>query len=110
MKKYILLVFIGITSLSCSNDDDSNEGILVLYNQTYCSDPWENGNDNNELADNINNFFEVENIEISNLTIDNNGTEQLCNACTCLSGRRILLNVSRQDLDSIKEYGFEEFN
>ena len=110
MKKYILLAFIGITILSCSTNDDSNQDILVLYNQTYCSDPWEYGNDNNELADNINNFFEAENIEISNLTIDNNGTEQLCLACTCLSGKRFFVNVSRQDLDSIKEFGFEEVN
>ncbi|WP_424000875.1 hypothetical protein [Maribacter sp. IgM3_T14_3] len=110
MKQYILIVLIGVNLLSCSNDDNSSVDDFVLYNQTFCSDPWGYGADDNELKDNINNFFEEENIVISNLRIDNNGTVELCNACTCLSGKRIILNVSPQDLDSIKKYGFEEFN
>ncbi|MGF1560438.1 MAG: hypothetical protein ACFCUL_15230 [Flavobacteriaceae bacterium] len=111
MKKYFLFAFIGIALLSCSNDDNLNNDVFVLYNQTYCSDPWGYGDDNNELADKIKNYFNAENIEISNLTIDNNGTgaPQLCNACFCLSGKRIIGKVGRQDLDNIKEYGFQEY-
>ena len=109
MKKYILLAFIGLTFLSCSNDDDSKEDVFVLYNQTNCSDPWGYSDDNNELADKINNYLKAENIEISNVTIDNNGTAISCNACFCLSGKRIIGKVSRQDLNNIKEYGFQEY-
>ncbi|ASV30437.1 hypothetical protein [Maribacter cobaltidurans] len=110
MKKYILLAFIGITFLSCSNNDDSNENVFVLYNQTNCSDPWGYSDDNKELEDKINNYLKEENIEISNVTINNDGTAISCNACFCLSGKRIVGKVSRQDLESIKEFGFEELN
>ena len=110
MKKYILLAFIGLAFLSCSNDDDSNEGFSVLYNQTYCSDPWGYDDDNNILVDKIRNYFKAENIEISNVKIDNKGTIQLCNACICLSGKRIIVKVSEQDLNSIKEFGFQQYD
>jgi len=109
MKTSILIAFITIILLGCSNDDDSSLEISVLYNQTYCADPWINEDDEG-LEDKINSFFEGKSIEISNLTIDNNGNQELCNACTCLSGGRIVLIVSREDLDNIKEYGFKEFN
>jgi hypothetical protein len=110
MKKFILLAFIGIAFLSCSKDDDSNEYLFVLYNQTYCADPWGNTDNNNELADKVGDYFKAENIEIFNIKIDNKGTPQLCNACMCLSGKRIIANVNKHDLNSIKEYGFQEYD
>ncbi len=109
MKKFILFLFIGTTFLSCSKNDDSKDDSLVLYNQTYCIDPWGYTENDNELADKIISYFKVVNIEISNVTIDNKGTSQLCNACFCLSGKRIIAKVSINDLNSIKEYGFQDF-
>lgn len=109
MKKFILLIFIGITFLSCSKDDDSNDDFLVLYNQTYCLDSWGYTDNDKELTDKIIDYFMAVNIEISNVKIDNKGTPQLCNACSCLSGKRIIAKVSINDLNSIKEYGFQEF-
>ena len=110
MKKYILLTLIGITFLSCSNDDDSNKDFLALYNQTYCADPWGYAENNKELADKISDYLKAVNIEIFNVKIDNKGIPQLCNACICLSGKRIIIKVSENDLNSIKEYGFQEFD
>ncbi len=110
MKKYIVLIFIGIAFLSCSNDDDSNEDFLVLYNQTYCADVWGYADNDDELAGKITKYLKAVNIEISNVKIDNKGTPQLCNACICLSGKRVIAKVSENDLNSIKEYGFQEFD
>lgn len=97
--------------LSCSNDDDhSKEDFFVLYNQTYCSDPWGYADNNNDLADKIGDYLNAENIEIFDIKIDNKGTPQLCNACMCLSGKRIIAKVSKDDLNSIMEYGFQEYD
>ncbi|MBO3099855.1 hypothetical protein [Gelidibacter pelagius] len=110
MKQFtLLLLFIGLTFLGCSKDDDATDTIFVLYNQTYCSDPWEFAENNNELIDSIKNYFESVNIAISNVKIDDKGTPQFCNACHCLSGNRIIATVSTDDLDAIKAYGFQEY-
>lgn len=109
MKKYILLTLIGIAFLSCSNDDDANKDFSVLYNQTYCADPWGYAENSDALRDLINNYFKAENIEISNLKIDSKGTPEVCNACSCLSGKRFIVKVDQQDLDSIKAHGFQEY-
>lgn len=110
MKKFIFLIFIGATFLNCSKDDNSSDESLVLYNQTYCLDSWGYTDDDKELADKIIEYFNTVNIEIYSVKIDNKGTQQVCNACSCLSGKRFIAKVNIHDLDSIKEYGFQEYN
>lgn len=113
MKKIFLFIFFGLILLnfSCSKDDEgSNEYISVLYNQTYCSDPWGYSNDKLELANKVRDYFITENIEVFDVKVDNKGTAQDCNACMCLSGVRILLKVKNGDLIPIKEHGFKEYN
>lgn len=109
MKKLILSLLIGLTFLGCSTDDDSSENILVLYNQTNCSDPWQSIENDGELVDKIKTYFESVNITVSNVKIDDKGTPQLCNACNCFTGNRIILKVNKNDLNSIKEYNFQEY-
>ncbi len=109
MTKYLLILLIGLTSLGCSSDDDSSENNLVIYNQTYCSDPWESMENNRDLVDQIITYFATKNIVISNVTFDDKGTQQVCLACFCLTGKRIILEVNKNDLEAIKEYGFQEY-
>lgn len=109
MKKLLLSLLIGLTFLGCSTDDDSSENILVLYNQTNCNDPWQSIESDGELVDKIITYFESVNISVSNVKIDDKGTPQLCNACNCFTGNRIILKVNKIDLDAIKEYNFQEF-
>ncbi|WP_027125398.1 hypothetical protein [Gelidibacter mesophilus] len=109
MKNLLLIITVGITVWSCSKDDDLNDGVLVLYNQTYCFDSWGYPDTDKELADVIIEYLDDLDIELYNVKIDTNGTPQLCNACFCLSGKRIIGRISVNDLDAIKEYGFREF-
>lgn len=107
MKKVILLICIGLALLSCSSDDDAGDTILVLYNQTYCSDSWGTAETDTDLADIIKNHFQSVNIEIYDVSIDNNGTPESCLACSCLSGKRIILEIKKEDINFIKEHGFQ---
>lgn len=86
-----------------------HQKILVLYNQTTCNDPWQSIENDSELVDKIKTYFESVNITVSNVKIDDKGTPQLCNACNCFTGNRIILKVNKNDLDSIKEYNFQEY-
>jgi|26BtaG_2_1085354.scaffolds.fasta_scaffold03626_4 hypothetical protein len=109
MKKYLFILLIGLIALGCSTDDDASDAVFVLYNQTYCSDPWESIDDNRELTVKISTYFASENIAISNLKIDDKGTQQDCFGCGCLTGKRIILKVNKNDLDAIMAYGFQEY-
>ncbi|HUH28750.1 hypothetical protein [Gelidibacter sp.] len=109
MKKHLFILLIGLTVIGCSTDDDVSEAVTLLYHQTYCSDPWESVEDNRALADKISTYFASENIAISNLKIDDKGTPEACLGCGCLTGKRIILEVNKNDLDAIKAYGFQEY-
>lgn len=110
MKRTFIIIFLGMLFLNvcCSKDDVSNEYVYALYSQTSCADPWGYSNNNEELAIKIKDYFEIQNIEIFDVEIDNKGTAQLCNACTCLSGMRIIVKVRIDDLNSVIEHGFQE--
>ncbi|AVR47089.1 hypothetical protein C7S20_18560 [Christiangramia fulva] len=112
MKKIFILIFFTVVFLdvSCSKDDNSAEFAYAFYNQTSCADIWGYSNDKYELAEKVKDFFETENIEILDVEFDNKGTPQLCNACICLTGKRIFIKVKIDDLNAIKEYGFQESN
>lgn len=112
MQKILLCIFCSLIVLnySCSKKDDGpDEYLSVFYNQTSCSDPWGYSNDKDELANKVQEFFTTENIEIYDVKFDNKGTAQLCNACTCLSGIRIITKIKRDDLDNMIDHGFREF-
>ncbi|MBA6154736.1 hypothetical protein [Gelidibacter maritimus] len=110
MKNLLFILFIGLTALGCSTDDNASNAVTVIYHQTYCSDPWEAVEDNSELAAIITNFFASENIVISHLKIDAKGTAQDCLGCGCLTGKRVILKVHKYDLDAIKAFRFEEYD
>ncbi len=111
MKRIVLLVSIIFLSFGCSSDDDNaNNGLKMFYNQTYCADPWGYGDNDIELASKIKTFFAETTIEISNLAFDTKGNQQVCNACSCWSGKRIIVAVDPDDMDAIEAYGFQTFN
>jgi len=108
MKRFILVTILALLCFSCSKDDDSNEKIDVMYKQTFCADLWGYADNDSELATKISTFFEAKMIEISEVKFDTKGTEQVCLACTCFNGKRIIVQVNPMDLEAIKSYGFEE--
>ncbi len=108
MKKLILYTLLGLLFFNCSKDDDSSGAVPVAYNQTACADPWGYADDNNALAVKIITFFNTENIKISNVNIGPQGIPEACLACTCLTGKRITVDVRSTDLEAIKAFGFQE--
>ncbi len=111
MRLCLLLSIIGLVFISCDDDNvlDQDQQFLI-YHQTYCSDPWGYSNDDDELVAIIKSYFKSEDIEINSVKIDLEGTQQLCNACICLSGKRILVNVNQSDGEVMKEYGFQKYD
>lgn len=85
------------------------ERTCVGYLETYCSDSWGNGytSDGPLIADLID-FFEDRNIELIQIHIEDTSSPEVCNACSCKTGRTIIGSVANEDLQAIKELGFFE--
>jgi len=88
---------------------ESTGKICVLYEQTYCADPWGQDNTTDEqLVENLAEYFDSLGVTLYNIGIDDNGTQQFCFACNCKSGRRFCAKVKNSDLTIVKEHGFTE--
>jgi hypothetical protein len=114
----ILSLVIGLQSYSCKNESTSvsscncvstNGKTCVIYEETYCADPWGQGfvNDN-DLKNEINLFLISLTIDLDEIGIEVTSSPESCNACSCKSGRTICGIVDNEDLQLIKELGFTE--
>ncbi|HMO38400.1 MAG TPA: hypothetical protein PKC76_03810 [Saprospiraceae bacterium] len=116
--RLIIIMFILSIIAGCNRDDiiykncdckNTNNRTCIIYEQTYCADPW--GHDDQEdekLVNNLKEYFENLGTTLYNVGIDNNGTIQNCYACHCKSGKRFCAKVKNKDLKTIKTYGFIE--
>ena len=80
----------------------------VLYEQTYCADPWEYNTSDQQLVEGLFTYFDSLGVTLYDIGIDDNGTQPSCFACHCKSGRRYCANVKNSDLILVKKYGFVE--
>ena len=120
ISKLQLVVFLTIlvSSFSCQKDKDipkncncknSNTKTCVIYEQTYCADPWGQDNEDDEtLIKNLKEHFDNLGVTLYDIGIDEKGTRQGCFACHCKSGKRFCVKVKNNDLNKAKEHGFKE--
>lgn len=117
IKLATLFLFVVFMS-SCSKDKGISNNcnckssitrVCVVYYQTGCSDPWDYDDESDEgQLNNLREFFKNKGIKLHNLGMDHDGREFMCSACHCSTGTRFCAQVSKKDLDDIKEYGFKE--
>lgn len=94
---------------SCDNDIDQN---LFYWNQTKCSDPWNTGeNDSNKITDTaLRKYFDDLNVNILEVNFKNISQEgeNSCDACSCSSGIRIIINIPDSDNQEVINVGFKK--
>lgn len=106
-----LTVFLfGILMFSCSNSDiDQN---LYYYDQTGCSDAWNTGeNDSNAKTEAaLIKYFNDLNVTILKVRFENRTKkgEVSCNACTCLTGIRITIDIPESANEKVVSVGFKK--
>ena len=110
--KNVVIILLGILIISCSSNDTDIEQNLYYYDQTGCTDPWNTGsNDSNDkTALELRKYFkslEVIILDVSFEDISKEG-EYSCDACTCLTGTRIIINIHERDSEKVVDVGFEK--
>lgn len=112
--KFILLLLILIFVNCSKNDFDCNcissfGKTCLVYEQTYCADPWGNSSlEDEKIAENLNSYFQNLGVEINDICFDEEGTIENCYACSCKSGRRIKVKVKNKNWEILRNLGFTE--
>lgn len=110
--KFKILPILGLIVLltySCNNDDKNGNETLFFWNQSKCADPWNTGeNSSNTATENaIIEFLENENVTVISLNFDpNSPLSTECEACSCGTGQRIIVNVNSSDISKMEELEF----
>lgn len=120
VSKFQLVVFLAIlvSIFGCEKDKDilkkcncksSNAKTCIVYEQTYCADPWGQDSEDDEiLINNLKEHFDHLDVVLYDIGIDEKGIGQGCDACHCKSGKIFCAKVKNENLNKVKEQGFKE--
>jgi hypothetical protein len=100
--KDLLLLLIAVIIFSCKKEKliGDDEYVTLSYHQTYCADLWETGNTDSVTLRNLANYLIDANLYVSSLYINEETPGEMCNACTCKTGK--VIYVSTLNSDSLK--------
>ena len=80
------------------------------YEETGCADPWDNGNSISDevLKAQVSGYLTDHlRIQYSNLRITHDGTPEVCQTCSCRTGRIIRIEADKVYQDVLIENGFK---
>jgi hypothetical protein len=107
MKKYLLiLLFVSIALFwAC---DDKEDGMSMQYEETHCLNPWETSWSQENYIVEVRSYLEDNGIKVLSIFIDvyDETLAEKCKACTCITGRNIIISVPPADVDEAIELGF----
>ena len=103
--KFIITIFLAATIFSCSKKDGKDEFITLSYQQTYCNDPWSGAVIDSLALINLQKYFAEKDLYIASLSIKQTSDPEICNACSCKTGKTIY--VSTLNSENIKQKLYE---
>ncbi|MDW3649189.1 MAG: hypothetical protein R8P61_19130 [Bacteroidia bacterium] len=96
IKGLYLILISAILFVACDGEDPLLLSSQYAYEQTHCSDPWGNTNEAAELDSLVSDYLAAKEIEVLASQVEG-GEIASCRACTCVTGRSIVINLSDQD-------------
>ena len=107
--RFLLVLFIVPVSMSCSDNDDDDQ-VLFLWNQTGCADPWDTGpsNSNEDTTKAIESYLSengVGNVRSVSFEFDDSLATG-CLACSCTTGTVIYVETTVTNSSKMETLGF----
>ena len=107
----IFLILIGTALVSCEKDDvTTGEVESFYYEETYCADPWERSDSASDevLRERVSEYLNgTLDIDYYGLRITHDGKTEICSACSCTTGRIIIIEADKAYQDILIENGFK---
>ena len=94
-----------IATLVYSCEKDNKEKIWAYYQETQCSNPWDNIS-SESTESKVEEYLKQNGIALFEISIIRYSYGPFCTACTCPSGRGIQVLILESDVDTIKNLGF----
>lgn len=113
--RFTLLLAAALGLAACSKSEPGAEpcpkdAVALRYAQTGCADPWAGANQNTDAAFQgaAVQYVQQRGIQLYRVQVDNNGQPTVCLACTCPTGRRLLVFVQPADVPALVQLGFRQ--
>ena len=109
MKVYIYIAIIIVFSfLTGCEDEIEVPGIKMKFGETQCSNPWDALPQSDNYLLTVHQFLNDNGIEIYSITIEliDGGNGIYCSACSCPSGRKIVIRIPVADIEAAEQVGF----
>jgi hypothetical protein len=93
---------IAVIIASCKKEKliGEDEYVTLSYHQTYCTDLWATGSTDSITLRNLANYLTDANLYVASLYINQETSGEMCQACTCKTGK--VIYVSTLNSDSLK--------
>ena len=111
MKKLLFISMLGVFAVfsSCDEDEIVQSQVDFLFKETYCADPWDTIISPGWIPEQLISYYltDVLEVEYSYFNRTNDGIQEDCEACHCLSGNIIRFSADDEFSEILLENGFE---
>jgi len=106
MKKYVLLLLIMGLLFSWSCSDDNKDAVSMEFEETNCDNPWDAGPGSANYIKEVRTHIESNDITVYTIFIERFSEGEICQACNCLTGRKIVISIPESDEEKAESLGF----
>ena len=99
----VISILFLISNWSCEKKGDLIE--LYFY-ETGCANPWSVSRNDPDYQNKVKSYLEQQNIKIKEISISNEGPISGCFACSCTTGRNIIITIYEEDKAHALDLGF----
>lgn len=92
--------------------DSNSDSLSLKYEETQCANPWGEESEEGNYIVEVRAYLEDKGIEVLSIYIDvyDENAGENCNACTCPTGRNIVISVPVKDAKKAEDVGFVLMN
>ena len=103
-KTWLSTFVIVLMAVTCNKDNaEIDQYITLSYKQTYCADPWQTATTDELTLKNVADYLNGADLYLAGLNIKQDSTPDVCNACSCKTGKTIYVSTLNSET-LIKKY------
>ena len=112
MKRVLMLfILIGLFGFQACESDDPRDDKSMRYKETQCNNPWDALPEQGNYLVEVRRYLEDYGINVVSLAVEYWDEDSVfCTACTCHTGRNLVLVTPVVTAKIAEELGFKKYN